>query len=82
MRRAAAIASRNAWTAPAATSRWSRGMATMWRSDKTRDSMVNDLQDLNPQSVRDKRMTNDDTRPISNLSMDDAQGAVLLSCST
>jgi hypothetical protein len=48
--------------------------ASIWRSDKPQDSLVSDLQDLNPQSTREKRFADEDTRPISSLSQDTASG--------
>jgi hypothetical protein len=49
--------------------------ASIWRSDKTKDSIVSDpVQDLNPQSTREKRFADEDTRPISTLSQDTAAG--------
>merc|ERR1712183_121188 len=49
--------------------------ASIWRSDKTKDSIVSDpVQDLNPQSTREKTFADEDTRPTSTLSQDTAAG--------
>ena len=48
--------------------------ASIWRSDKAQDTIVSDLQDLNPQSTRERGFADEDTRPISSLSQDTASG--------
>jgi hypothetical protein len=50
--------------------------ASLLRSDKAQENMVTDMQDLNPQSTREKRFADDDTRPIGTLSQDTAQGTL------
>jgi hypothetical protein len=55
--------------------------ASIWRSDKTKDSIVSDpVQDLNPQSTREKRFADEDTRPTSTLSQDTAAGIPHFAC--
>ena len=76
MRRATtrAINTMNMSGSPAARLLGGCRSASIWRSDKPQDSLVSDLQDLNPQSTREKRFADDDTRPISSLSQDTASG--------
>ncbi len=54
--------------------------ASIWRSDKPKDSIVSDLQDLNPQSTREKRFADEDTRPTGTLSQDTAAGIPHFAC--